>query len=126
MGQFRSFPPAHPHWVDELWLDVKKLLTEAAQEDGDFPKLFIISPFRDVARELKKLAVKERLDWLPFSQIRQKEVKSWAAKSISTVHAFQGKEKELIIFVLGVDENSKGSAYWSKQAQHSERRCNPR
>lgn len=104
----------HGHWVDELWLDVKKLLTEVAvQKDGDFPKLFIISPFRDVARELKKLAVKERADWLHSSQDRQKEVKSWAAKSIGTVHTFQGKEKELVIFVLGADEDSRGSAYWA-------------
>jgi hypothetical protein len=103
----------HGHWVDELWLEVKKLLAEATRKDDDLPKLFIISPFRDVARELKKLAVKERSDWLPFSQTRQKEVKSWAAKSIGTVHTFQGKEKELVIFVLGADENSKGSAYWA-------------
>lgn len=104
---------AHGHWVEELWLDVKKLLAEATPEDGSFPKLFIISPFRDVARELRKLVVNERLNWLPRSQSRRREVKSWAAKSIGTVHTFQGKEKEIVLFVLGADENSKGSAQWA-------------
>lgn len=103
----------HGHWVDELWDDVKKLLGDATEKSGDFPKIYIISPFRDVARELKKLVVKERTNWLPGSRFSQKDVKSWAAKSIGTVHTFQGKEEETVIFVLGVDETSKSSAQWA-------------
>jgi hypothetical protein len=64
---------------------------EATGENGGFPKTYIISPFRDVARELKNLVVKERADWLPNPQSRQSDVKSWAAKSIGMVHIFQGK-----------------------------------
>lgn len=101
------------HWVEELWFEVKNLLADAAAENGDFPKIYIISPFRDIARELKKLVVQERTDWLPFSQSRHKDVKSWAAKSIGTVHTFQGKEEEIVIFALGADEDSQGSAQWA-------------
>lgn len=101
------------HWVDELWINVKKLLREATKENGGFPKIYLISPFRDVAWELKKLAVKEKNDWLQNSRFSTKEVKSWAAKSIGTVHTFQGKEEEMVIFVLGADEDSTGSAHWA-------------
>jgi hypothetical protein len=104
---------AHGHWVDELWLEVKKLLAEVSANNDDFPNIYIISPFRDVARELKKLAVRERKSWLPHLQVREKDVKSWAAKSIGTVHTFQGKEEETVLFVLGADENSKSSAQWA-------------
>lgn len=101
------------HWVDELWIDVKKLLTKAAKENAGFPKVYLISPFRDIARELKKLVVKEKNEWLQNPRFSHKEVKSWAAKSIGTVHTFQGKEKEMVIFVLGADEDSMGSARWA-------------
>lgn len=104
---------AHGHWVNELWLEVKKILAEASANKDNFPKLYIISPFRDVARELKKLAVKERKSWLPHLQISEKDVKSWASKSIGTVHTFQGKEDETVIFVLGADEDSISSAQWA-------------
>lgn len=104
---------ADGHWVNELWFEVKKLLAEASANKSDFPNLYIISPFRDVTSELKKLAVKERNFWLPHLQVREKDVKSWAAKSIGTVHTFQGKEEEMVILVLGADENSKGSAQWA-------------
>ena len=57
--------------------------------------------------------VKEKADWLPTSRFSPKDVKSWAAKSIGTVHTFQGKEEEMVIFVLGADEDSKGSAQWA-------------
>jgi len=103
----------HGHWVNELWFEVKKILVESSANKDDFPKLYIISPFRDVARELKKLVVKEKKAWLPNLQILEKDVKSWAAKSIGTVHTFQGKEEETVIFVLGADEDSKGSAQWA-------------
>ena len=77
------------------------------------PKIFIISPFRHIGRELKKLVVESRSKWLFSHNFSRKELKSWAAKSIGTVHTFQGKEQEIVIFVLGTDENSKNSAQWA-------------
>ena len=73
-------------------------MAETAVSKGGLPKLFIISPFRDVARQLKILIVKNKSEWLFNQQFSQKELKSWAAKSIGTVHTFQGKEKEVVGF----------------------------
>ena len=102
------------HWTDELWNDVKSLLlAETENSKSGLPELFIISPFRDVARELKKLVVKNKSEWLVKQKISQKDLRIWAAKSIGTVHTFQGKEEETVIFVLGADENSKSSAQWA-------------
>lgn len=104
---------ARGHWVDELWIDVKKLLTEAAEKTDGFPQIYLISPFRDIARELKRLVVKEKNDWLQDPRFASRDVKSWAAQSIGTVHTFQGKEEGMVIFVLGADEDSEGSAQWA-------------
>lgn len=104
------------HWNDELWQEVKKSLTEAMETNGSknpLPKLFIITPFRDVARELKRLVVDHKSEWLFDKRISRKELKRWAGESIGTVHTFQGKEKEIVIFVLGADETTKSSAQWA-------------
>lgn len=40
-------------------------------------------------------------------------VKKWINNSVGTVHTFQGKEAEIVYFVCGTDETTKGAANWS-------------
>lgn len=104
------------HWTNELWDEIKILLAEAMQRNPielSLPKLFIISPFRDVARELKKLVVENKAEWVFHQRFYDRDLRSWAAKSIGTIHTFQGKEQDTVIIALGADEHSKGSAQWA-------------
>lgn len=100
------------HWVAEQGEHVLRLLRKATKVTGDLPDLFIISPFRDVARELSRLVVKRRNEWLPVG-VPDSKLKRWANKSIGTVHTFQGKENPGVILVLGVDRRTIGAARWA-------------
>jgi AAA domain len=102
------------HVVREQCEYVLGRLREAARA-GDFHKrLFVISPFRDVADELTRLVVGRRHEWLPGRQTEE-AVKRWARRSIGTVHTFQGKEADVVILVLGADEQTEGAARWAAE-----------
>ncbi|ENM5826954.1 DNA helicase I [Vibrio metoecus] len=117
---------AHHVWGQSTWLDVSgetdgkhyvpnqgrcvaKMLSAHYQATQTLPDVYIISPFRKVAD-----GVREALpDYLMPLGISKGKVKSWSKGRIGTVHTFQGKEEKAVIFVLGVSESTKGSAYWA-------------
>ena len=100
------------HWVAEQGEAVLIRLRAAAAVANAHERLFIISPFRDVANRLTRLAVERREEWWPGRHTLA-EVKRWARRSIGTVHTFQGKEAEAVILVLGADEQTEGAARWA-------------
>ncbi|MGG4458651.1 ATP-binding protein [Brevibacillus porteri] len=78
----------------------------------EIPSLFIITPFTAVKEELKTLFRKEYED-ITSLKISKRRYNEWINGSIGTVHTFQGKEAAIVIFCLGVDEKSVGSALWA-------------
>ena len=72
--------------------------------------IFVISPFRHVAAELKN----DLADVLK-NQCNKKDKKPI---SIGTVHTFQGKEAPIIFLVLGCDESNKGAANWAMGSEN--------
>ncbi|MEY8345612.1 AAA domain-containing protein [Niallia circulans] len=58
---------------------------------------YMISPFKTVVDELKKLNKRNNVENL----------------EIGTVHTFQGKQAPLVIFVLGVADNNTGPLIWA-------------
>ncbi|MDD6880717.1 MAG: AAA domain-containing protein, partial [Firmicutes bacterium] len=71
-------------------------------------KIFIITPFRTVAESMRKFLVKYFSDKGYDKEI----LKEWAQKCVGTVHTFQGKDANEVIFVLGCSEKSKGAMNW--------------
>lgn len=52
-------------------------------------------------------------EWIPeASGIEEKEVGAWLTKSIGTIHAFQGKEADSVILVLGGNIVKPGAITW--------------
>lgn len=117
---------AHHVWGQSAWLDVSgetdgkhyvpnqgrcvaKMLFAHYQATQTLPDVYIISPFRKVADGVRKALP----DYLTQLGISEEEVKKWSKGRIGTVHTFQGKEEKAVIFVLGVSESTKGSAYWA-------------
>lgn len=112
------------HFVQEQGERVLKLLDEAFRinaEKSDStavgPDLFIISPFHTVAEEMRlminSVCEEEKYPYL----IKYRDiVESWLIDDnnphIGTVHTFQGREANEVIFLLGCDENSRSSANW--------------
>lgn len=97
---------------EAYWYDVKGRASDKyVKEQGEFlvekieelkkngveeKDIFVISPFKNVVLELKKVLKDKKM-----------EIK------VGTVHIFQGKEAKVVFFVLGCDKNSKGAANWA-------------
>mgnify|MGYP001213549166 CR=1 FL=1 len=45
--------------------------------------------------------------------VSKKEFNKWINQSIGTVHTFQGKQADAVIFCLGVDAQKSGAADWA-------------
>lgn len=74
------------HWIEEEGEQLQLILTQLIEEEKLDPKdIFLISPFRQVSKELKQIAHKWKLD----------------PKKVGTVHTSQGKEARVVILVLG-------------------------
>lgn len=90
-------------YVKEHGEKLKELIDDILKKDEtkqDNNSIYVITPFANVAAELKKIDFKsEKVE-------------------IGTVHTFQGKEAKIVFFVLGADENSKGAATWAVGSQN--------
>ncbi|WP_413062139.1 AAA domain-containing protein [Sphingomonas carotinifaciens] len=79
--------------------------------EGKLPDLYVISPFRDPVRNLKRLL-----------QGRGGALRgvtgggAWMESHVGTIHTFQGKEAEGVILLLGAGRGAKpGSRTWAGQ-----------
>lgn len=77
--------------------------------DG-LPDIFVISPFKSVADNLTALLVDHAGEWVP-PHVDEDAVRDWLKDHVGTVHTFQGKECESVIFVLG--GKTAGAINWA-------------
>lgn len=71
------------------------------------PDLYIISPFTSVVRELRN-AIRSYANLNKTTALGcSRSLDKWLDNNIGTVHRFQGKEANEVIFVLGGDETVK-------------------
>ena len=77
---------------------METLLTDLMGQYGVDPsQVAMISPFRDVARQLKRIGFAYGMD----------------PKRLGTVHTAQGKEADVVILVLGGDPKAPGAKAWA-------------
>lgn len=79
------------NWIEEEGKAVRKLLERLSSQKD----IFLISPFRDVVKQLKEL---------PRSRYR-----------VGTVHTVQGKEADVVILVLGGNPKKPGAKDWAAE-----------
>jgi ATP-dependent exoDNAse (exonuclease V) beta subunit len=88
------------HWIEEEGEALDNLLKELVKIRKVNPKnIYLITPFRSVAEELKNKAKNYKLD----------------EKKVGTVHASQGKEADIVILVLGGNPEKPRAKSWSAQ-----------
>ncbi|OUO86305.1 hypothetical protein B5F40_15240 [Gordonibacter sp. An230] len=88
---------------------VKKAFACGALE-GE-PRLFVIAPFKSVVAGFK--AFLQKSEWYgSLGDEGQAMLKAWMRDGIGTVHTFQGKEADEVIFLLGCDSTTLRSAQW--------------
>lgn len=100
---------AKNHFVKKQGDFVLKLLNVAFQR-SEFPSLYIISPFKSVAdgiRDYLKENASEELRAKP-NFLKWVDGDS-SGDQIGTVHTFQGKEANEVIFLLGCDKDASGA-----------------
>jgi len=93
---------------------VAKLVVQLYRASGGLPPLYVISPFKAIKRALQDRL--RSIDWQAEAGERAPSKKawgSWCKERIGTVHTFQGKEESVVVFVLGADHDSAGSAKWA-------------
>jgi len=95
--------------------DLLILLDRLLAENVILQSIYIITPFKAV-----KSALLERLEQRKLTVWKQhcplltrKELNEWQQNCVGTVHTFQGKENDIVIFVLGCDEQDNGGAKWA-------------
>lgn len=80
---------------------LKKLLAEVPD-----PDVFVITPFRIVAQEMRRRLESEGS---LFSGLRV-DSQQWSKSRVGTIHAVQGRETDAVIFLLGAPKSSQGRA----------------
>lgn len=87
-----------------------RLLTQLADADVKVPDIFVITPFRVVAEELRRCIRQER-DLMTRLGASAEE---WARHRIGTIHTFQGREADMVFLVLGAaDDGQIGARKWA-------------
>ena len=89
---------ARGHWIPAEGEQARKML-RALRSKYEIParQIFVVSPFRDVADEIEKL-LRE------FPGVRG-----------GTVHTAQGKESDVVLFILGGNPARPGAKQWASQ-----------
>ena len=92
------------HYVREQGILICEMV-EQAFERGTNSKLFIISPFNSVVNGIREEISKFADDYKGSALSRSAGLYNWLNNNIGTVHKFQGKEANEVIFVLGCDKS---------------------
>ncbi|MFN4311807.1 MAG: AAA domain-containing protein [Ferrovibrio sp.] len=105
------------HWLsvdgeaDSKWCPaegerVVNLLKEIAAAGITNPDIFIITPFRIVAQEMKRRLERERELFAAFQVVADE----WVDNRVGTIHTVQGREADTVIVVLGAPNTSQNGA----------------
>jgi superfamily I DNA and/or RNA helicase len=113
-----------------LWLDIESsqisgrivlqeikvvlaIINKIIKIEKKLPSLFVITPFADIDKGIKKILSEQMI--LPLT-INKRVQEKWIKKSVGTFHKFQGKEAEMVIIVLGCNESFMVSVNWANKA----------
>ncbi len=94
------------HFVQEQGLKALDIIIASLRKQNELPDIYIISPFKSVADEMRRL-LRESREILCCEKHDE-----WIKTHCGTVHTFQGKAAKEVIFLLGCDKDSAGTINW--------------
>jgi superfamily I DNA and/or RNA helicase len=96
-------------WAKDEGVIAVEMLEKLFESGIEDPEVFFITPFRIVSSELRQMIRNSRIanKLLPSAW-------AWTNEHVGTVHTFQGKEADTVIFVLGASlDSSSGARRWA-------------
>lgn len=104
------------HWINEeglKLLEMLKIICSSKNYDygSAMPNIYIITPFKNISFELKKLLASKKEEWKP-KDVLDKEFDLWIEKSIGTIHSFQGEETDVVFLILGGNTERPNAISW--------------
>lgn len=98
------------HWVPQQGTFACDIFSKLVVTFSDPQELdiFFITPFKTIKEKFAKL-IAERVLLMGYT----KEYAQNIQRRVGTVHTFQGKEADVVVFILGCDYNSQGAARWA-------------
>ncbi|WP_445147854.1 DEAD/DEAH box helicase [Baekduia sp. Peel2402] len=87
------------HWIPRQGEEVEHVLAQLSRRGVAFNSILVVSPFRAVADELRRLP-------------RQRRYRGLIA---GTVHTAQGREADVVLVVLGGNPKSAGARRWASE-----------
>ncbi|MFN3877347.1 MAG: DEAD/DEAH box helicase [Brevundimonas sp.] len=97
---------ADSKWSPDEGEQVVSLLHKIAAAGIRNPDVFVITPFRIVAQELRARLKGERELFAQFGV----DIDEWLTDRVGTIHTVQGREAEAVILVLGAPKASQNGA----------------
>lgn len=94
------------HFVEAQGKKAWELIREAFRLTKEIPSIFVITPFTTVRDGMKKM-IRSQPEYRKDARFAE-----WAEKNIGTVHTFQGKEADEVVFLLGCDRNALPAVQW--------------
>ena len=94
------------HYVPEQGRIVCEMVERAFEQSGG-SSLYIISPFTTVVKGIRDAIRTFAVENSTSALVEYKELNVWLKDNIGTVHRFQGREANEVIFVLGCDKSIK-------------------
>lgn len=94
------------HFVETQGRKAWELIRESFRLTEEIPSLFVITPFTTVRDGMKKM-IRSQPEYREDERFAE-----WVENNIGTVHTFQGKEADQVIFLLGCDKNALPAVRW--------------
>ncbi|HEX7782739.1 MAG TPA: AAA domain-containing protein [Sphingobium sp.] len=97
---------ADSKWSPDEGEQIVSLIRQIIDAGVVSPDLFVITPFRIVAQEMRRRLEKERAMFAAAGV----DIREWSSDRIGTIHTVQGREAEAVILVLGAPKASQNGA----------------
>ncbi len=78
--------------------------------------LFVISPFREIVKQIQQLILETNFIKTIFEEkFAHIPLQQWVQQAVGTVHTFQGKQTTAVFFVLGGDKTTLRAIEWASR-----------
>lgn len=97
------------HYIKEQGAYALEIIIKAFEKsNGKVPSIYVISPFTSVIDGLKNEIISSNY----YKENKNENFEKWISSNCGTVHTFQGKEANEVVFLLGCDRDALPAIKW--------------